>query len=238
VKRLVRHLRPDPSKVLGLIWKNVCFPFTVAAAELRYDRSFGIDTAGVIEASELGTGASAKGYHGMPPKIAEYMICQIAPRAKEFAFVDLGAGKGRVVLMAARYPFRKVIGVELSKSLCDIAWQNIQNGASRFHCVAPIEIIHADASTYAIPEGCCTLFLYNPFFGEIADRVVTNILRSFQTAPREIMILYYSDRFPARLLAPPFVKRELPAQPRDRLDRYNRFGLRAVMFELAPSPEP
>ena len=234
MKRLLHHLRHDASRVPALLWKNLRYPFSAAAAELRFDRSLGIDTAAVIEANELGNGVDAKGYHAMPPKIAEYMIAQVAPRAKDFTFVDVGSGKGRLVLIAARHPFRSVIGVELSAPLCEIARRNIQNAASRFNCIAPIEIVCADARTYAIPDGSCTLFFYDPFFGEVADRVVTNIVRSFEAAPREIIVLYYSDAFPARLSAPPFVRRDLPAQPRDRLYRYDSFGLRAAMFELAP----
>ncbi len=217
MKRLMRHVRRDPSRIPALLWQNLRYPFTAAAAELRFDRSLGIDTAGVIEADELGNGAGAKGYHAMPPKIAEYMIAQVASRAKEFTFVDVGSGKGRVVLIAARYPFRKVIGVELSEPLCQVARQNIRNAAARLNCITPIDIVHVDARTFVFPNGSCALFMYSPFIDEVADQVVNNILQSFEAEPREILILYYSDAFPARLSAPPFVKRDLPAQPKDRL---------------------
>jgi predicted RNA methylase len=236
MKRLLHHLRHYPSRVPSLLWKNLCYPFTATAAELRFDRSAGIDTAGVIEASELGTGVDSKGYHAMPPKIARHMIAQVAPRARDYTFVDMGSGKGRLLLLAAQNPFRKIIGVELSKPLCEIAQRNVRKAAGRLNCIAPIDIVHADARMFALPDGKCTLFLYNPFCGETADHVVSNILRSFQAAPREIIILYYSDSFPARLSAPPFVRRDLPAQPSDRLYRYRSFGLRAVMFELTPEP--
>jgi predicted RNA methylase len=236
MKRLMDHLRHDPSRVPVVLWKNLCYPFTAAAAERRFDRSAGIDTAGVIEAAELGLGVDAKGYHAMPPKIARYMIAQIAPRARDYTFVDIGAGKGRVLLIAAQIPFRKVIGIELSEPLCDVARQNVKKAAARLNCVTPIDVIHEDARTFVLPHGRCVLFLYNPFSGEVADQVVTNILRSFAAAPREIVILYYSDVLPERLSTPPFVKRDLPEQPKDRLYRYRRFGLRAAMFELLPEP--
>ena len=219
-----------------LLWKNLCYPFSVAAAERRFDRSLGIDTAGDIQPGELGFGADANGYHAMPPKIAAHMIGQVAARATDFTFIDLGAGKGRVLLMAARHPFRRVIGVELYEPFCAIARRNLRNAASRCNLVAPVEIVHGDARQFEIPAGPCVFFLYNPFFGAVADGVLANILGSFAAAPRHIVILYYADRFPPRLSAPPFVARALPAQPRDRLDRYAAFGLRAAMFELIPQP--
>jgi len=234
IERALRHVRHDPLQIPALIWKNLCYPFTAEATELRYDRAMGIDTAGVIEADQLGHGAGAKCYHATPPGIAEFMIAQVAPRARDFTFVDVGSGKGRVLLLAARHPFRKVIGVELSEQLCRIARQNIRSAAHRLNCIAPIEIVHLDARNFVLPTGNCVLFLYSPFLNEVADPVINNVVQSFEAEPREIAVLYYSDVFPARLSLPPFVTRELPAQPRDRRYRYRRFDLRAVMFLLAP----
>src|SRR3712207_1940229 len=41
-------------------------------------------------------------------------------------FVDLGSGKGRVVLAAARFPFKRVIGVEIAESLNEVARANVE----------------------------------------------------------------------------------------------------------------
>ena len=43
-----------------------------------------------------------------------------------FTFVDLGSGKGRTLLMASDYPFRRIIGVELLPSLHQIAQENLR----------------------------------------------------------------------------------------------------------------
>jgi len=41
-------------------------------------------------------------------------------------FVDVGSGKGRVLLLAARHPFKRVVGIEFSPSLCEQARRNIE----------------------------------------------------------------------------------------------------------------
>jgi cyclopropane fatty-acyl-phospholipid synthase-like methyltransferase len=50
---------------------------------------------------------------------------QLDPR--DFVFVDLGSGKGRVILRAATRPFRRVEGVEFSEPLHRVALRNIDN---------------------------------------------------------------------------------------------------------------
>ena len=50
----------------------------------------------------------------------------LAPRYEGFTFVDLGSGKGRVLLLAALRPFRRVIGVEISASLHTRAQANVE----------------------------------------------------------------------------------------------------------------
>ncbi len=44
---------------------------------------------------------------------------------QDFTFIDLGSGKGRVLLMASEYPFQKIIGVEFMPELHRAAQKNI-----------------------------------------------------------------------------------------------------------------
>ena len=44
---------------------------------------------------------------------------------RDLAFIDLGSGKGRTLLMASDYPFRRIVGIELLSSLHQIAQQNL-----------------------------------------------------------------------------------------------------------------
>src|SRR6266496_57342 len=44
---------------------------------------------------------------------------------RDFTFLDLGSGKGRTLLMASDYPFRRVVGVELLPALHGIAVRNL-----------------------------------------------------------------------------------------------------------------
>src|ERR1017187_10137955 len=43
----------------------------------------------------------------------------------DFVFIDLGSGKGRTLLMASDYPFRRIVGVELLPALHRAAQENL-----------------------------------------------------------------------------------------------------------------
>ena len=146
LSRFVRHVR-RPALLPKLILKNVLYPFSIQAAEKRYDRRLGIDTVGSIEPGELDISREAAersyAYTATPPAIARFLISRVAKRAHGFTFVDIGSGKGRVLLTAARFPFRQVVGLEQSADLNQIAARNIRHFAeSLLHASAPQDHLH------------------------------------------------------------------------------------------------
>jgi SAM-dependent methyltransferase len=109
-------------------------------------------------------------------------------------FVDVGCGKGRVVVAAAEYPFRRVIGVELSERLIDVAQHNVRNATNR-RCGA-VELVHCDATSWEIPADVNVMFFFNPFDGEVLASVCRNIRTSLRQHPRKLRIIYVRpDKF-------------------------------------------
>jgi SAM-dependent methyltransferase/uncharacterized membrane protein YphA (DoxX/SURF4 family) len=103
--------------------------------------------------------------------------------------VDFGCGKGRVVCEAARRPFARVIGVEISQRLLDAARENVERSRPRFKC-HDVELVRADATEWEIPDDMTVAYLYHPFAGEVFQRVIDNILQSIQRNPRKVRLVY------------------------------------------------
>ena len=53
-------------------------------------------------------------YQGSNAPALEQALRELAVPYRRFTFLDFGAGKGRAVLVAARFPFQSVVGVEYS----------------------------------------------------------------------------------------------------------------------------
>ena len=94
----------------------------------------------------------------------------------EHVFLDYGAGMGRVMVLAATYPFRRVLGVEVSAELSEIARANLEKCRSRLRC-KDVEIITADATLYSPPSDVSVIYFYNPFAGEVLEAVFKNVQR-------------------------------------------------------------
>src|SRR5205085_4058663 len=114
----------------------------------------------------------------------------------EYVFVDLGSGKGRAVVMAARLGFREVIGVEVSERLHRIAKRNIaeiQTAPARENTAQPrFNLTRADAATYSIPAGRTLVYLYNPFGPPTLKEVAKRVAEAASASGPEFFVVYYN----------------------------------------------
>ncbi len=111
---------------------------------------------------------------------------------RDFTFVDLGSGKGRTLLMASDYPFRRILGVELLPSLHAIAQQNLREYKSASQQCFALETICANATTFVFPPAPLVLYLFNPLPESGMRQVAANLERSLREHPRAAYLLYHN----------------------------------------------
>lgn len=157
--------------------------------ELRFDQRFHVDTAQRPGESVHDVGEN---HPYFPTKIAIFreIFSRLPLPYEQFTFVDLGSGKGRVLLLASDLPFKRIIGVEFSPELHEVAARNIQNYRNRAQRSKEIQSVCADATAYPPPEGNVVIFLFNPFKSSSVSHVLENLGRSLQEHPREIYLVY------------------------------------------------
>jgi SAM-dependent methyltransferase len=109
---------------------------------------------------------------------------------REYLFVDAGAGKGKALLVASEFPFKAIEGVEYSEELARITDTNIGIFLRRENRTIDIRCVCKDISDYDFPEAPLVLYLYNPFQGEVMDRLVANLEASLRRKPRDLWVLY------------------------------------------------
>jgi len=109
----------------------------------------------------------------------------------EYTFIDLGCGKGNVLLLAAQSGFRSIIGVEVDPVLASIARRNLERFASGRHLASDPQVLESDAVQFEFPPSRSVLYLYNPFGEDTMRAVVQNLENSLARVPREIVVIYY-----------------------------------------------
>lgn len=129
-------------------------------------------------------------YQPTAPEAFHEMIEQLGIDYTRFTFIDLGAGKGRTLLMASEYPFRRILGVELLPELHSIAQENIakyKGGVGD-----RVRSICADARRFDFPPDPTVLFLFNPFPQTVLEDVLRQLIRSLEENERTVYLIYHN----------------------------------------------
>jgi hypothetical protein len=194
-----------------------------------------IRTAGKIAPEELGIAHPDRVEYAPTPW---FVLRRALPQdwiGPNDVFIDFGSGKGRVVYQAAVfYQFKRVIGIELSRELHEIAAGNIQRNRDRLRC-EDVQLVHSDVLEYEIPDDVSVAYFFNPFTGQTFSMVVDRLLASVVRNPRTLRIVYLNPKEHGRLMA----KGQIQLIKRIRGLRPTRDWARAAsvhIYELRPRP--
>lgn len=163
-----------------------------AEADARFDAAHGVDTGGVqhlygltIEGANAAFGVN---HIATDPQDFEDAIARLDVDVRDAAFVDLGAGKARALMMAAAYPFRAIIGVEFARELHAAGENNLRKAAAALPLPSRISLLLGDATEYELPAGPIILYLFNPFGGAAIEQVARNA--TLASRDRTIRLIY------------------------------------------------
>jgi len=168
---------------------------TIGNARCRaWDVIHGVDTGGEIPLLDLNFENKHKTpgleYQSHHPAIIRAGLRSLEIRHQDFTFVDFGCGKGRVLLVASEFPFRRIIGVEFAPQLAEAARQNLKTYRAKNQKCLEIEAITGDATAYELPPEPQVLYFYSPFALSVMEKVVHNIEVSLQKSPRDLLVLF------------------------------------------------
>jgi hypothetical protein len=160
------------ARILGKRLHREFFPAPVPTHP--FDLEHGVDTSGLLFAEQLTSGHPhddhINAYWGTPPSgfrgVLEQWQLTLAgtPHSiQDYTFVDIGSGKGRVLMLASEAPFQRIVGVELSPALTTIAESNIAKWSTAPHPCSSIEVLNVDALAAPLPDSPVVLYIYNSF---------------------------------------------------------------------------
>jgi SAM-dependent methyltransferase len=156
-----------------------------------YENHFDVNTKGWVSTAELGIhNDESVHYESVHYRRTINILNKVPVNKNESTLLDYGCGKGRVIIAAASYQYKKIIGVELS-SLIKIAENNIDKMKHRK--TKNIVLKKCDAQDYKVPSDVNIIYFYNPFIGSVLENVIRNIYSSYKETPRKIYIVYFNN---------------------------------------------
>jgi SAM-dependent methyltransferase len=164
-----------------------------------FDRKWGVQTSGLIPGRLLKTGHThdrhSTAYFGVAPSVFRALLkrwLRTKPAApiEKLTFIDVGAGMGRAMLLAAEYPFRRVVGIELNPLLAKVAERNVEVWRAAGRARTSMQVICGDAVETTFPKGHCVVFLFNPFGASVMRRLLKRLADEFANRAGRLDLLY------------------------------------------------
>jgi SAM-dependent methyltransferase len=163
--------------------------------DVDYDWDYRVDTtSATIGWCDRLLGLFHSPYQATDPALFCEMLSALTIDSREFTFIDIGSGKGRVLLMAADYPFRRIVGIELLPQLHRTAQENIAKYKSDSQQCLAIESICGDARNFAFPPEPAVVYLFDPLPEAGLVELLRNLERSLREHPRPVVLLYHNPR--------------------------------------------
>jgi SAM-dependent methyltransferase len=156
-----------------------------------FDAFFGVATAeNVLTTADslFVTDGDSTAYGGCQWLSVRSALSKLSPSDRE-TFVDIGAGKGKAVLIAARLGYRRALGIELDAALAAQGQRNVELARPKLK-TPETEVLSVDALTWSIPNDVSVIFLFCPFLGNTFRQVTAAIIDAYDSAPRPLHIVY------------------------------------------------
>ncbi|MBK8011124.1 MAG: class I SAM-dependent methyltransferase [Deltaproteobacteria bacterium] len=166
-------------------------PRTDAALGIKANRPVEVDALALPPHRQ----ADAHRYEATSFGVLDDILVGLGVRYAEYVFVDLGAGKGRIVCLAAGLPFKRVVGVELSPRLVEVARANVRSLTSTWRRATQVDIVEGDAGEFDFPRGPVLIYLFNPFGPNVLSRVLDRLEVAHLENPVPRYLLYYMPAY-------------------------------------------
>lgn len=152
------------------------------AEHVRFDEKFGVDTWSDMHSPEYLAKHFSENknylYEPCEPWLFKEIIKQVVEFGvgRDWTFIDVGSGKGRVLMLAAPY-FNEVIGIEIDESLHKVAIDNftkLKGSSVREHQIMSegVTLHNCDIQNYKFTDNNLFLTLFNPF----SDKLMIHML--------------------------------------------------------------
>lgn len=181
-----------PAFELPLMHK--AYAFIRETRSRAYDWRHGVDTCGFVTLDDVSVVGSS-GNHGRPyaptnPKFLLTILSGLDIDYTRFQFIDVGSGKGRALLIASEFPFRRVTGVEFVTELHKIAVENVVRFRGATQRCRDIVCLNQDAAEFEFPPEPTVVFMANPFGPGLFGPVMKRLQASLEKHPRQFVLLY------------------------------------------------
>ncbi|MDY0042866.1 MAG: class I SAM-dependent methyltransferase [Desulforhabdus sp.] len=176
--------------------------FVSVLEDFLFDATYKTDTAGFVQLEDMDINDEDKKHSILyqPTRIRHFNnLMKTLDFPERSVFVDLGSGKGRILLLASKFNFKRIIGIEISSSLCEIARKNIAIYKKHSNSPLSIVVVQSNVLQHDIENDENIFYCFRPFDVFVMEKYIRKITNSYQKNPRQIWVIInasvYDDLF-------------------------------------------
>jgi SAM-dependent methyltransferase len=168
--------------------------YALRARGSNFDKRYSTDTTTRIDHEDLEISdpearECATIYRTAPERFIRYLISNLRIDYREYDFVDIGCGKGRVLLIASNYSFRSISGIEISPPAYAVAKKNLQI----YKCIKQkcfnIHIHNQEARRFEPTIANTVYYFFEPFDKRVLGTVLAKIALRLKGQGKAIYIV-------------------------------------------------
>ena len=179
---------------LSFHW-NFTLAFFITWHELKRGPKYRINTVKPENLEKLtiqeGDISKSSPYEAVNYYLLENLLIAFRKYSDATSIVDLGCGKGRVMVVASYFGFVSVTGIDFAKELCEEAKRNMKQIQEKFKTLK-WKVVCSDVLNYELKADDNIFFMFNPFEKEILEKFLKKVETSIAKYPRSIWFLYAS----------------------------------------------
>jgi SAM-dependent methyltransferase len=177
---------------------NVWMAVFIIYDNIRGSLKYGTGTFIPVELRHLtiveGDIRKASRYEAVSFFMLEKLLTAFRKLSNLTSLIDLGCGKGRVLMVAPHFDFVNITGIDFAKELCEAAAFQMKTKTEQFPTIT-WKILNQDIQTYKVTQDDCVFFMFNPFDQDVLRNFLERVNQSCTKFPRPVYFLYASPRF-------------------------------------------
>ena len=135
--------------------------------------------------------------------VSFYMLEQLLGAFRKISdqtsILDLGCGKGRMMIAAPHFGFTNITGIDFAKEICEQAIANMKKKEKQFPGIR-WKVINENVENYNIAPDDCVFFMFNPFNQSVLKSFLKKLDISCDQYARSTYFIYASPQHQKLLL--------------------------------------
>jgi 16S rRNA G966 N2-methylase RsmD len=125
----------------------------------------------------------------VPASVFNWAMALLPEDLRQFAFIDVHAGRGRTALLAAKRNFNRIIAYEYDNQIFDDLSMNIAQFPRSLMACRNIDCYRGDVDGILLPDQPCVIYFSGAWREQMIPGVMNYVRQTYRKSPRRIYVI-------------------------------------------------